>query len=76
VRTVSQIVTPFERAGRARSNGVAPLKTQTRGLLVLPVWAGVGQYPAIIFYDVPGAGRSGKQTCKVRPVFRHGVAAE
>ena len=62
-------------AGKARSNEVSA-KDSTVGLFVSPVWAGVGQYPAIIFYDVPGAGRSRKETCKVRPVFRHGVAAE
>jgi hypothetical protein len=56
---------------KARSNEVSLQKTQPSDLLVLPVRAGVGQYPAIIFYDVPGAGRPRKETCKVWPVFRH-----
>src|SRR5579859_314118 len=66
---------PVRAAGKARPNEVSA-KDSTAGLLVLPVWTGVGQYPPIIFYDEPGAGRSGKETCKERPVFRHGVTAE
>src|SRR6266478_1975665 len=68
---------PGRAARWARSSGPRRLSgwSVTRSGLVIRVGVG-GQHPAIILDYASGTGFIGKNTCKVRPVFRHGVAAE